>query len=431
MRKDFRKLSQRGSVSVQSAVVGGILATSVMAGGAGLVAAQSTPVINSGNSGLCVVAGRTDDQNLSSYKGDCIVETPTPTPTVSLTPTPTATASQSAPPAPNPTPSVTSTPTPTPTPTVATIGTSAGISSVVNTNSDVGSPFAIAVSSDGTKIVAIQSKKIFTSKDAGNTWKMAIDITNSMAGSSMSFKAVTPSKTGTSFYVAPTKVSSTASFSAFYKIDATVPNGVNPVSLPYGNYPSFTSMDSSDDGRNFLATQFDGFAYKGSSVTSFTQSIYMGDAKLTMSSDGTKAVAVSSSGSVYSTTNSGSTWTNLKQIAVRKWTNIDSDASGSKWIATEQNGGVYYSTDMGATWNQYSILGTGPWTSVSLSDDGQIIAASKAGTTGQVYFSKDGGNTWATSSSLGTGVWTLVKISPDGKRFYAATNVGLKTGVID
>lgn len=431
MLKNSRKFNQRGAVSVQSALLVGTLATSTLVGGVAYASSQSsTPIVYAGDS-MCVTAEYVGDSKLNSYKGDCIIETPTPSPTNSTESVSSPTPSPSVTPTATPTSEPSVTPTPTPTVTVAqpTIGTAADISSVANTATTVGIPTEIATSTDGSKVVAIQAKKIFSSSDYGQTWNLLADISTSIAGNSIYFSSVTPSKDGTSFYVSPGTERSASSI-WFYKVNA-VTKATTATWLPTGDLPSFTSIDVSDNGAKFVAMRSDGFAYRASSVGSWTKGSSLGiNMQVASSGDATKSLAVGFGGAVYKSIDSGVTWTNLKQPSVQKWVSIDSDAAGNKWFATTQGGNVFYSTDMGATWIPYEILGTGTWSNISVSTDGQVIVVGKGGSTGQVFFSKDGGATWATSSSLSGGFWGMVNISPDGHRFYVRNNTGVKTGAI-
>jgi photosystem II stability/assembly factor-like uncharacterized protein len=437
MQKKFKKFNQRGSVSVQSALLIGVLATGSVVGGVAYADSQSASYssgmpTSSENPGMCVTAAFVSDLKTKSNKGDCPIDEPTaaptsnPAPIVTSTPTPTA-------PQPTSTPIVTPSPEPTPTPTIAppSIGSNAGISTVVDTSTSVGLPSSVATSIDGSKIVAIQSKKIFSSNDYGQTWKLLVDISTSIAGMSISFNAVTPSKDGTSFYVAPGAVGSPSSI-WFYKIDATKASPTaTSMFLNSGDVASFGSIDVSDSGAKFIASRSDGYMYRTGGVTSWIKGSYTGISQLAASADGTKAVSVATNGSVYKSTDSGTTWTKLTQPSVQKWVSIDSDAAGDKWFATTQSGNVFHSTDMGATWIPHDVLGVGSWSNISVSNDGKVIAVGKTGAAGQVYFSKDGGGTWSTSSALSGGYWSLVKVSSDGHRFYAKNNKSLKTGVID
>lgn len=434
MPKNLRSFTQRGAVSVQSALLVGALSVGSVVGGIAYSGIQNTSTTSSAStvvedSGICVTASYVSDLKIKKSKGDCPVDEVTPVPTQSPTSSPTPTTTPTAAPTPTPTSSPIVTPTPTPTVAPPSIGGNAGVSSVTNTSTTVGFPTRIASSSDGSKIVAIQSKKIFSSKDYGQTWKLLVDISTSIAGNSIFFSSVTTSKDGTSFYVSPGAERSASSI-WFYKID-TIKETATATFLNSGDIASFTSIDASDNNGKFIAARSDGSMYRASGVGSWIKTSYTGTTQVAASSDGTKAVTVGVNGFVYKSTDSGQTWTKLTQPTVQKWVSIDSDDAGSKWFATTQSGQIFYSVDMGATWTAYDILGSGTWSNISTSSNGQVIAVGKAGTTGQVYFSKDGGSTWSISDTLSGGYWSLVRVSPDGKRFYAQNNKGLKAGVID
>ena len=68
------------------------------------------------------------------------------------------------------------------------------------------------------------------------------------------------------------------------------------------------------------------------------------------SADGTRLVGVISGGQIYTSTDSGATWS--ARETARSWNAVASSADGSKLVATVANGKIYTSTDSGATWTE-------------------------------------------------------------------------------
>ena len=107
------------------------------------------------------------------------------------------------------------------------------------------------------------------------------------------------------------------------------------------------------------------------------------------SADGTKLVAVVRNGQVYTSADSGVTWTPRLTDANRDWMSVASSADGTKLVAVLDGGPIYASTNSGVTWTaRESNRG---WYSVASSVDGNRLVAADAGTAlgsgGQIYTS--------------------------------------------
>ncbi len=185
------------------------------------------------------------------------------------------------------------------------------------------------------------------------------------------------------------------------------------------------------------------------------------------SADGFKMVAVAGGGGVFTTKNSGQTWTN--SASIYSLTCVVSSADGSKLVAGNNAGSspsTTVSADSGNTWassatsmancqalamsadatrqvavvyggriyisansgTDWALVATSPvnvnknWKSVASSSDGSRLAA--VVTNGQVYTSSNYGTSWALQASPTTN-WTAICSSSDGSRL-AATVAGGK-----
>jgi hypothetical protein len=135
------------------------------------------------------------------------------------------------------------------------------------------------------------------------------------------------------------------------------------------------------------------------------------------SSDGTKLVAVD--GKIYTSTNSGVTWT--ARASSQYWQSVASSSDGTKLVAVIATGIIYTSTNSGVTWTAQNSGSLG-WYSVASSSDGtKLVAAVYNG--GQLYTSTNSGVTWIAQNS-GSQNWVSVASSSDGTKLVAVVNDG-------
>jgi len=143
--------------------------------------------------------------------------------------------------------------------------------------------------------------------------------------------------------------------------------------------------------------------------------------------DGLTNVAIANIGSFTNTY----TWS---PVAVyRSWRSITSSSDGTKLAAVNSDTEpIYTSTDSGATWTQQTASGSRTWYSITSSSDGTKLAAGAF--SGYIYTSTDSGATWTASSTDATRNWFSITSSSDGTKLAAGTfsgyiykGVGLKT----
>jgi hypothetical protein len=144
------------------------------------------------------------------------------------------------------------------------------------------------------------------------------------------------------------------------------------------------------------------------------------------SSDGSKLVAVASSGTTFST-DFGKTWTAPRFIVGTNdntlWeesASVASSGDGAKLVMVGGTSGpIHTSTDSGVTWVQRAS-GLKAWSSVTISDDGTKMSAVGGNV---IFVSSDSGVTW-TDTKL-TASWRQVAASADGTKLVAAAYGGL------
>jgi photosystem II stability/assembly factor-like uncharacterized protein len=107
-------------------------------------------------------------------------------------------------------------------------------------------------------------------------------------------------------------------------------------------------------------------------------------------------VAVEYGGQIYTSTDSGLTWTS--RDSNRNWEGVASSADGTKLVAVEYGGQIYTSTDSGLTWTPRDSNRL--WDAVASSADGTKLVAVEYG--GQIYTSApDWGQIATTAGTAG------------------------------
>ena len=128
---------------------------------------------------------------------------------------------------------------------------------------------------------------------------------------------------------------------------------------------------------------------------------------------------VSNSGSIFKSTNSGDSWTELTGAGVRNWQGIKCNETGEIVVAAASVGYLYKSTDGGSSWTAMTGSGTPQWDSVFVSDDGSVIVGLPV--PGNLTISRNGGTTWSTVTSVGINkTWRGLSGSSDGSVLFAS-----------
>jgi hypothetical protein len=236
------------------------------------------------------------------------------------------------------------------------VSTDGGVTVTNATTSGSGNYNAVAVSADGSKVLAARGSQLF--RYNGSAWS-SLNIPVAAAG-----------------YVS---VASSADGLALVAVSANAKIQV-----------------SADGGTNWLAF---GTAQNWRAVAS--------------SSDGAKLAAAAYNGLIYTSTDSGKNWTARGSVS-RNWTSIGSSEDGTTLAAAEVNGQIYTSDDSGVTWTARESARA--WSSVSVSGDGKLILAGVLG--GKLYYSDDFGVTWSAKDEVR--VWSAVAIAGDGGNAVAA-----------
>jgi hypothetical protein len=122
----------------------------------------------------------------------------------------------------------------------------------------------------------------------------------------------------------------------------------------------------------------------------------------------------------------GLTW--VPRETARAWSGIASSANGSKLVACVNNGGIYTSTDSGVTWTARITDASRRWSAVASSADGSTLAAGMASVSGSpswIYVSRDSGVTWTPRlTNVASVTWRAITLPNDGSRIAAVASTG-------
>jgi len=305
-------------------------------------------------------------------------------------------------------------------------------------SSPVGDWQAVASSSDGTRLVAVDSRTIYTSGDSGATW--SIPPSSPMDN----WTSVASSADGTRLIAVGMEQGPALMSDGSWKYGYVYTSSDSGATWAQtGTQGSWTGVASSADGTKLVAVSSDGDIYastdSGATWTDRTNSPrgpFLLWSSLASSADGTKLVAAGSSegvtdwplGYICTSWDSGATWT--QRGTLQSWQSLASSADGAKLIAVAGDrvdpGYIYTSGDSGATWTQ---TGTAQfWVSVASSADGtKLVAATRTLVTGElnpgyIYVSADSGATWTQTGTAQN--WTSVASSADGDKLVATDSFG-------
>ena len=205
----------------------------------------------------------------------------------------------------------------------------------------------------------------------------------------------------------------------------------------YNNWVSSTTVNCANNGSDIIASTSEGtstvylratdsLSNTANASTTFFLSAWTPRATsqswraVTSSADGVKLAAVaSSSGQIYTSTDSGLTWT--ARESARNWFAITSSADGTKLAAAVSGGQIYTSTDSGVTWNISTTSSSLAWVSIASSFDGNRLVAAASGSN-YIYISANAGLTWTAVSSYAN--WLSVASSVDGSKLVAVVYGG-------
>ena len=267
---------------------------------------------------------------------------------------------------------------------------------------------SLAASTTGNRMYAAGGSGIYTSTDSGHNWtgSLLAGAWNTVATSAdgetvfigVSAKAVQFSTNAGASWIpmasilASNAIAVACSYNAFKAIVA------NKSGLVYTNNPAgawgsigvssatWNAVAYSGSGNNYAAGNTVGKVFTlvgGSSGVSLTNKAITG---LVISADGTRLAACVSPGGIYTSANSGVSWS----VSAAPWTNwncLAASADGSRLIAGVTNGLLYASANLGATWSALSNTTNSAWAVLASSADGSVLAAGVNSSSGGIFYS--------------------------------------------
>ena len=269
---------------------------------------------------------------------------------------------------------------------------------------------SVASSSDGSKVVAgINDNYIYTSNDYGVTWvqknQKAISIASSANGSDLiggdATNPVWSHNYGVNWSVIGLEDSGGtrgADISSNGSVMCVVTGwadecgcGGTICSVDYGNNWFITSpagawdIAISSDGSFWVATT-DNYGDLGGTQYILKTSNYGTSWNITsapskswreidMSSDGSRIVAVVYGGFIWTSSDSGVSWSQQNGSGSRNWLSVASSSSGARLVAVVNGGYIYTSNNYGVSWTEETSAGNRSWRGVAISSDGTKISA--------------------------------------------------------
>lgn len=293
---------------------------------------------------------------------------------------------------------------------------------------------AIACSADGTKVIAASGVSIYSSAPNGSIY-----ISTNSGGAWMPTMAPTSRWSSVASSADGTRLIAVAGGAVKGPVYTSPDGGITWISnkVPILNWSSVAS--SAEGTRLIAATTFGqlfistNFGANWSSNTAPGTSVGYGADSVASSADGfTLAVG---GNNICTSTNGGQTWV-TNDFFNALFMSICSSADGTKLAAANGCGGpgyIYTSSDSGATWTMNTNAPELNWISIASSADGTKLVATGWYGSGQpygpVYTSSDSGMTW-TSNNLQEITWMGVASSADGNTHFVAGAISAAQGQV-
>ncbi len=125
-------------------------------------------------------------------------------------------------------------------------------------------------------------------------------------------------------------------------------------------------------------------------------------------------------GYIYTSTNSGGSWTEQKTPGARGWYGVASSADGTKLAAIEYGGNIFVSANSGAAWSAKATRLN--WVGIASSADGSKLTA--IADTELVYVSSNSGGSWTGLQLSMARKWKSIVSSDDGTKFIGTVYDG-------
>jgi hypothetical protein len=186
----------------------------------------------------------------------------------------------------------------------------------------------------------------------------------------------------------------------------TINEGTNWVKQAGSGSRFWASVASSTDGTKLVASE-----------------VHPVGSQVTAANPNPAVKCCSTLGDIFTSTDSGVTWTDRTAAGTRNWGQVASSADGTKLVAVEVNGGIWVSSNSGSAWSTTgSPTGAKAWSSVCSDGTGTYLAATVRG--GNIWTSGNGGTSWTERTTPGARLWSAISCNSDsagyGVRLVAA-----------
>ncbi len=200
-----------------------------------------------------------------------------------------------------------------------------------------------------------------------------------------------------------------------------------PDSAAVGDFVKIRAQGTGGFSVTQNATQYINASILNKPVSFQSQTTLVNPWDIDGSSDGKYLTAIEWFGDVYTSTDTGNTWTHGNPATTSTtWGGVATSADGKEVFVCEMGGLIWRSTDFGQSWKSYGTPQS--WVNIQVSDDGETVVAI---TDGDFLATIPGNEIWVSTDSGITfnSVKTVpdlqkIAISGDGARIAAVSQAG-------
>ena len=315
--------------------------------------------------------------------------------------------------------------------TINTVANSATKWTVQNALPINGAWSSTAVSQTAQYMLATQNTgNVYLSSNYGSEWAPITSIPTTAAWTSASMSSTAQymiaTTNGAGVYVSPYYGASGSWVQIQTSVLPTAGNYMNSAISSNGQY---MMVANNTTGSAYISTAYGASGSWGPVTAAMGLPTNTAWAGLAMSGTGQYMLAAQNTGSVYLSYTYGQAWLTIPTATLPNtgaWQSLAISSTGQYMLAANNSAGsVYLSTNFGTTWTAISSLPvTGNWFDVIISSTGQYMLAVN-NSAGSAYYSSNFGTTWADITALPTSnSWRSVSISSTGLYILAAINGG-------
>ena len=268
----------------------------------------------------------------------------------------------------------------------------------------------ILVSNDGEVVVSADMYgAVYRSTNGGDTWTLL-----PTEGIPLSYLAMSTNGS---------KMLAAADGGVFTSVDG----GANWVARPGADVMSVRGAAMSGDGTKMVIVEADGAVHiSNNSGETWTKTTVpdVSWRQVVSSADGGTLFGMPSNGVLYRSDDGGESWAPLSLSTENYWGRVAMSTDGSTLLAFDYGNQLYTSNDSGDTWTTQTELTGHLWSALSSSADGQRMVAATYQDEG-IWVSANAGETWVLQEIDGAlNKWTNVASSAHGVKLFATEATG-------